>query len=242
MPEASRQRSSSNSQETEDGEEELSLILEVVDILDEVKILLLLLETQTGVLNSLRGKMLQFKPEPKQPEPGDAHGATFSFGTSEVNGLWIETAQTDRSTFLFDTALINGLNISSKDTKIEGIPKLIEGKAGDFMQDATKRLRMTRSGLERIHAEASQTQRMILELLDLEQKAASLREARLTTMQGKAIMLFTVVTIVFLPLSFITSFLGQNVTDITGDENNPTSGQVWKIAGKNFIPSYIYLH
>ncbi|KAM0547083.1 hypothetical protein ACHAO7_007336 [Fusarium culmorum] len=72
---------------------------------------------------------------------------------------------------------------------------------------------------------------MILELLDLKQKAASLREAVLTTKQGQAIMLFTIVTIIFLPLSFITSFLGQNVTDITRDKNNPTSGQVWKIAG-----------
>jgi hypothetical protein len=34
-------------------------------------------------------------------------------------------------------------------------------------------------------------------LLDLEQKAAVLEEARSTTKQGKAVMLFTIVTIIF---------------------------------------------
>ncbi|PTD06073.1 hypothetical protein FCULG_00000207 [Fusarium culmorum] len=77
---------------------------------------------------------------------------------------------------------------------MEGILDAVGGKAGEFMEDTTQRLRMTKSGLGRIHDDASKTQRM-------------------------------------LPLSFITSFLGQNVTDITRDKNNPTSGQVWKIAG-----------
>lgn len=45
---------------------------------------------------------------------------------------------------------------------------------------------------------------------------------------GKAILVFTVVTIIFLPLSFVTSFLGMNTSDI----RNQTSGQglFWTIA------------
>ncbi|KAK2754331.1 ankyrin repeat protein [Colletotrichum kahawae] len=62
------------------------------------------------------------------------------------------------------------------------------------------------------------THKMVLELLDLEQKAASLGEARTTTQQGRAVMLFTIITIIF------------NVSELTGDPQNPTSGQVWKIA------------
>jgi hypothetical protein len=37
----------------------------------------------------------------------------------------------------------------------------------------------------------------LLELLDLKQKTASLAEARSTTKQGQAVMLFTIVTIIF---------------------------------------------
>ncbi|KAF4421316.1 hypothetical protein CFRS1_v011490 [Colletotrichum fructicola] len=70
----------------------------------------------------------------------------------------------------------------------------------------------------------------VLELLDLELKAASLSEARTTTRQGQAVMLFTIITIIFLPLSFFVSYFGQNVSELTGDSQNPTSGQVWKIA------------
>ncbi|ETS79588.1 hypothetical protein PFICI_09441 [Pestalotiopsis fici W106-1] len=40
--------------------------------------------------------------------------------------------------------------------------------------------------------------------------------------QGKAIMIFTIVTIIFLPLSFVTSFLGMNTADIRDMENSQT--------------------
>ncbi|UPX15079.1 uncharacterized protein EKO05_0005542 [Ascochyta rabiei] len=45
---------------------------------------------------------------------------------------------------------------------------------------------------------------------------------------GKAIMVFTIVTIVFLPLSFVTSFLGMNTTDIR--DMGSSSSLFWAIA------------
>ncbi|KAF1948666.1 hypothetical protein CC80DRAFT_540815 [Byssothecium circinans] len=45
---------------------------------------------------------------------------------------------------------------------------------------------------------------------------------------GKAILVFTVVTIIFLPLSFITSFLGMNTSDIRDMDN--TQSLFWSIA------------
>lgn len=36
---------------------------------------------------------------------------------------------------------------------------------------------------------------------------------------GKAIFVFTIVTVIFLPLSFVTSFLGMNTTDIRDTDN-----------------------
>jgi hypothetical protein len=45
---------------------------------------------------------------------------------------------------------------------------------------------------------------------------------------GKAIMVFTVVTIIFLPLSFVTSFLGMNTVDIR--DMNSGQSLFWAIA------------
>jgi len=46
--------------------------------------------------------------------------------------------------------------------------------------------------------------------------------------QGKAILVFTIVTLIFLPLSFVTSFLGMNVSDIRTMERGQS---VFWIAG-----------
>lgn len=45
---------------------------------------------------------------------------------------------------------------------------------------------------------------------------------------GKAIMVFTIVTVIFLPLSFVTSFLGMNTTDIR--DMGSSSTLFWSIA------------
>ncbi|KAI9368107.1 hypothetical protein BJX61DRAFT_242121 [Aspergillus egyptiacus] len=66
--------------------------------------------------------------------------------------------------------------------------------------------------IERMDKQAERIYSSITDLLDLKQKHANAFEARFardqaagTTRQGKILMVFTIVTIVFLPLSFITS-------------------------------------
>jgi Mg2+ and Co2+ transporter CorA len=46
---------------------------------------------------------------------------------------------------------------------------------------------------------------------------------------GKAILVFTIVTIIFLPMSFAASFFGMNVTDIRNMEQN--QGIFWLVSG-----------
>ncbi len=46
---------------------------------------------------------------------------------------------------------------------------------------------------------------------------------------GKAILVFTIVTIIFLPLSFVTSFFGMNVADIRNMSSS--QGLFWIVAG-----------
>ncbi|CAN9154652.1 unnamed protein product [Alternaria alternata] len=89
-----------------------------------------------------------------------------------------------------------------------------------------------------ISKDAEHTRKMLLNLLDLKSNAASLAEARSSakeaqaaTTQGRAVMLFTIITVVFVTaLSFFTSYFGQNVKELTGDENNPTSWDLWRVA------------
>jgi len=64
-------------------------------------------------------------------------------------------------------------------------------------------------------------------LLDMKQKEASVVEAscarvssHMATKQGYAMMTFTVVTVLFLPLSFFTSLFGMNVRDWSGQASN----------------------
>ncbi|KAG9191414.1 hypothetical protein G6011_09502 [Alternaria panax] len=88
-----------------------------------------------------------------------------------------------------------------------------------------------------ISNEADHTRNMLLSLLDLKSKSASLAEARSSakeaqaaTTQGRAVMLFTIITVIFLPLSFFTSYFGQNIKELTGDEDNPSTWDLWRVA------------
>lgn len=65
------------------------------------------------------------------------------------------------------------------------------------------------------------------DLLSLKQQQASIIEAKLalkradeSVIQGRSIMLFTIVTIIFLPLSFMTSVFGMNASEF----ETPTGG------------------
>lgn len=88
--------------------------------------------------------------------------------------------------------------------------------------------------VDRMDKQTERIYHSITDLLDLKQKHANAFEARFardqaagTARQGKTIMMFTVVTIVFLPLSFIASFFAINVQEFphepSGNTNLPLS-------------------
>ncbi|KAF2243971.1 hypothetical protein BU26DRAFT_112090 [Trematosphaeria pertusa] len=78
-------------------------------------------------------------------------------------------------------------------------------------------------------------QREYVDLCDLRENSNSLinRTIQLVNIRledhGKAILVFTIVTIIFLPLSFISSFFGMNFSDIRNMES--TQRLFWIIAG-----------
>lgn len=78
-------------------------------------------------------------------------------------------------------------------------------------------------------------QREYADLVDLRENTNALinRTIQLVNIRledhGKAILVFTIVTMIFLPLSFISSFFGMNFSDIRDMDN--TSHLFWIVAG-----------
>ncbi|KAK4103317.1 hypothetical protein N658DRAFT_308880 [Parathielavia hyrcaniae] len=213
---------------------ELSLTVDVADILDELNMLAAVLESQREVMMSLRTVLKALNVKPVQPQGGagqepseielmvtQTHLGVVNVAAGPSSGkLSMRLQQVHEGT----------LNISSVGDTTATVAG-IGGQAGIFLEEAGRELQQTMNGVRRLKADAETTHKMLLDLLDLKQKAASLHEARSSTKQGRAVMLFTIVTIIFLPLSFFSSYFGQNVSEITGDDKNPRSADLWKIGG-----------
>ncbi|KAJ5618722.1 hypothetical protein N7528_006833 [Penicillium herquei] len=69
------------------------------------------------------------------------------------------------------------------------------------------------SEIQRMIADAQSVQSDITSLLDLKQKEATIIEAQATRRQSDSVMVFTVVTVVFLPASFLASLFALNVVE-----------------------------
>ncbi|KAJ5767325.1 uncharacterized protein N7511_004941 [Penicillium nucicola] len=98
-------------------------------------------------------------------------------------------------------------------------------------KDQQRVIDMHLKDIDRMDKQAERIYHSITDLLDLKQKHANAFEARFardqaagTTRQSKTIMVFTIVTIVFLPLSFITSIFTINLKEF----NNLNLGYVAK--------------
>jgi Mg2+ and Co2+ transporter CorA len=85
--------------------------------------------------------------------------------------------------------------------------------------------------LTRMDKQAESVNTNLTQVLDLKQKHANALEARFqrdqaqdTARQGQTIMIFTLVTIIFLPMSFIASFFAINIVDFPHDFSNGNTG------------------
>jgi len=57
----------------------------------------------------------------------------------------------------------------------------------------------------------------------------AIEEAKSASVQSRSVMIFTAITIIFLPLSFFTSYFGMNLTDIS--KTNHELRYFWSVAG-----------
>ena len=91
-------------------------------------------------------------------------------------------------------------------------------------RDQLKIIEMHIKDIDRMDKQAERIYSSITDMLDLKQKHANAFEARFardqaagTARQSQTIMVFTIVTIIFLPLSFIAAFFAINVTEFPRD-------------------------
>ncbi|KAH8710144.1 hypothetical protein GQ44DRAFT_830452 [Phaeosphaeriaceae sp. PMI808] len=197
-----------------DDRRELKLVLEIADIIDELKMIRHLIDKQREVLKSLILALVKLNSD-SQPhrERNSDNQPLEQYNTYNVYGTMNIQVQNRQD-------IIYGVENTT-----QGVP----GAARDHVISADAMLVLLLTEIDVIKNDAEYAHKMLLDLLDLKQKTASLAEARSTTQQGRAVMLFTIVTVIFLPLSFFTSYFGQNVSEITGDDKNPSTWDLWRI-------------
>jgi Mg2+ and Co2+ transporter CorA len=95
-------------------------------------------------------------------------------------------------------------------------------------RDQLKTIDMHIKDIDRMDKQAERIYNSITDMLDLKQKHANAFEARFardqatgTARQSQTIMVFTIVTIIFLPMSFIAAFFSISIDEFP---TNPTSG------------------
>ncbi|KAH6856234.1 hypothetical protein B0I37DRAFT_72003 [Chaetomium sp. MPI-CAGE-AT-0009] len=199
-----------------DDRRELQLVLDFADIIDELNMIRHLAEKQREVIKSLAMALRTLNPTEESPV---SHGGIFFQGnTFTCSGEGRQQTVVNLS---------HG-GTSTEAEVIRTIAQGIKGAASKTIISADETLDLLLAELSVMRKDAEYSHKMLMDLLDLKQKAAALAEARSTTQQGRVIMLFTIVTIIFLPLSFFTSYFGQNVSDITGDDKNPSSRELWQ--------------
>ncbi|OAL53516.1 hypothetical protein IQ07DRAFT_640571 [Pyrenochaeta sp. DS3sAY3a] len=198
-----------------DDRTELKLVLEISDIIDELNIMQYLFKQQRDVLQSLiRQLQVHYPSTPRPDRVHDLQTVSISVHDHAVVSFDIHRQADNSFEIESTTAIANG----------------IDGIARDHVISTDEKLLSLQAEIAAIISDADEVRNMLLSLLDLKSKTAGLLEARSSTNQGRAVMVFTIVTIIFLPLSFFTSYFGQNVSEITGDPKNPTSWHLWRIA------------
>ncbi|KGO66589.1 Mg2+ transporter protein, CorA-like/Zinc transport protein ZntB [Penicillium italicum] len=129
--------------------------------------------------------------------------------------------------------------LDQQDAVIKSMVKYFgnRGYGKSFLDTSQERIDEYRSQISDMKENSHLAQKAVETLLDLKQKQANVDEAKMTRWQAevaqtqsRAVMVFTIFSVVFLPLSFFTSLFGMNAREWSGESTNPTLGQMFVIA------------
>ncbi|OKP10792.1 hypothetical protein PENSUB_3612 [Penicillium subrubescens] len=129
--------------------------------------------------------------------------------------------------------------LDQQDTVIKSMMKYFDrnGCGIVFLDAAQMRIDEYRTQIGEMKENSHLAQKAVETLLDLKQKQANVDEAKMarwqaeeTQNQSRSLMVFTIFTVIFLPLSFFTSLFGINVREWSGTPENLTIAQMLEIA------------
>ncbi|KAL5343814.1 hypothetical protein BJX70DRAFT_385147 [Aspergillus crustosus] len=139
--------------------------------------------------------------------------------------------------------------LEQQQTTIHDLAKYFEhrGYGKRFALASLTRLEEYRTHITEMRENAIAAQKAVENLLDLKQKQANVDESRLarweaevTQSQSRAVMVFTIFTVIFLPLSFFTSLFGINAREWSGQPANLTLDTMLTIAGPTSLAVIIF--
>jgi Mg2+ and Co2+ transporter CorA len=199
--------------------EDLTALLELRDIEDELKTLDKLFGEQDSVIVQLT-EMLRTMDEQRNIQ--------YSFEIMTLRGR--HSSLTDQRP---------GLVRLEPDADVPDPPKpYLHTDAIAWLAEAKMRVEQYSWQSKDMQKRCESVQEAYKLLLDMKQKQANIAEASLSRMsaqvaseQNRAIMIFTVFTIIFLPLSFFTSVFGMNTREWTGSSDNLGLHEIFLIAG-----------
>ncbi|KAK3380756.1 hypothetical protein B0T24DRAFT_591210 [Lasiosphaeria ovina] len=182
-----------------------NLLKEVKDIMDEIYIMMRIKEQQQSVMENLVKHVRRtMAPLARPRRTGTSQAATswdIVLGASAEDYPYRDEASRVREEEMREQA------------------RRTLARADHLLLDLAERI----SELQTLLQNAQNTSAALKDLLTLKQQQAGVIEAReavkqaqLTLKQGQSIMIFTIVTIIFLPLSFCVGFFGMNAVEING--------------------------
>lgn len=127
---------------------------------------------------------------------------------------------------LFQALLTDVKKFESDDLRDNKTPDNPAGETCvERLNFAINMVKTQNENVEKILIDAKSSMNALFQLRSIEQNELAI----VSDSQNKAIMVFTGVTIIFLPLSFFTSYYGMNLTGIVN--TNHTEGYFWKVCG-----------
>ncbi|KAL2130693.1 hypothetical protein VTI74DRAFT_6080 [Chaetomium olivicolor] len=180
------------------------LLKEVKDIMDELHIMMRIKEQQQTVMESFVKhirRALTPRVRPQRP------------ATSQASATWDLALEITLGT---PDSHSNDQTYHREEQQRRNVKRTLL-RAENLLLDLEERI----SELKALLKNAQNTSAALKDLLTLKQQQAGVIEAReavkqaqLTLKQGQSIMIFTIVTIIFLPLSFCASLFGMNAAEL----------------------------
>lgn len=128
--------------------------------------------------------------------------------------------------------------LDQQDAVIKSMMKYFDqnGCGKVFLDAAQLRIDEYRAQIGEMKENSHLAQKAVETLLDLKQKQANVDEAKMarwqaeaTQDQSRSVMVFTIFTVIFLPLSFFTSLFGINAREWSGTPENLTLSEMFEI-------------